>query len=165
MMTTEPQLINLIGESPFFTYKNEGMEIKAYVAQSLYINEKYIVRSLKSLEKSSTSVIYLHTKIDTAKYDFPFKIPHNDKKFVNGWKKEEWVELTYLLHRQRKLMDDFTKVDEAVKDYQTLRETRKELKATRKQLKNEMKSADKTIQQFLTNIRNRENEKLVKSLK
>ena len=157
----EPQLINLMNNIPFFTYKNEGIEIRSYTAQDLYMAEKYVARGLPYFEKSGSSVLYISTTIRAEDKDFVFKIPQVDKRFVKEWTKEQWVELVYLLHRKDKVEKDLKDINEALMGMKIFSDIRKIAKHKQKELKQELKSVKTNIKEFLTDIRDKGNEKIV----
>lgn len=156
-----PQLVNPINHAPFFTYKNEGIEVRVYTAQNIYIGEKYIARNYAYFEKSGSAVLYLSTKISSQNGTFVFTVPQFDKRFVKEWTKEQWVELVYLLHRKDKVEKDLEEIQEALQNMKMFSEIRKNAKQKQKELKQDVKSADRAIEDFLQNIREAGNERIV----
>lgn len=158
---TNPQLVNLINHAPFFTYKSGAIGIKAYTAQDIYIGGKYIARNFNYFEKGGSSVLYIMVKIDTEEKDFIFSVPHLDKRFVKEWTKEQWIKLVYLLHRKDKVSTDLEEIEAALSNMKYFSDMRKLAKNKKTELRKDLKSVERNIQQFLTNAREKGNERIV----
>lgn len=160
-MTTQLQLVNLTNHQPFFTQRSTGLKIEVYTAQNIYIGEKYIARKFEYFEKSGSAVLYFVTTINSVSKDFVFSIPQLDKRFIKEWTKEQWIELVYLLHRKDKVQTDLEDVKAAIMSMKPFSDIRKLAKKKKTELKKEIKSVDRTIQQFLVDAREKGNESIL----